>query len=93
VDELQKRKKSIKTHYDFFSPLHRETALLPLADFQWLTGDRLVQRTVFGDRIEMVANFGAADFVYQTNTIPRQSILAKHLDSGKILVFTTAESK
>jgi len=41
----------------------------------------------------MVANFGAADFVYQTNTIPRQSILAKHLDSGKILVFTTAESK
>ncbi len=47
--EFQKRKPQLKRHYDFFSPLHRETALLPLADFQWLTPDGTVRRATFGD--------------------------------------------
>ncbi len=82
VRELQKRQAQIKRHYDFFSPLHRETALLPLTGFQWLTPDGTVQRTVFGGRIELLANFGTADFKHGHATLGRGSILVKRQDGG-----------
>jgi hypothetical protein len=50
LDEFEKHKSLIKAHYSFFSPLHRELGMLPMTDFAWLTPDRMVQRTVFGDR-------------------------------------------
>ncbi len=93
LKEFAKHKTRIKSHYDFFSPLHRELALLPLTDFAWLTPDRMVQRTVFGGRIEMVANFGVADFDYQGKLIPKRSILAKWRNTGKMLLFTPSQSK
>jgi hypothetical protein len=80
--EFQKRRVQIKRHYDFFSPLHRETALLPLTDFQWLTPNGTVQRTVFGGRIELVANFGATDFRHGDATLGPRSILVRRRDSG-----------
>jgi hypothetical protein len=83
VQEFQKRKAQIKRHYEFFSPLHRETALLPMTSFQWLTPDGTVQRTTFGDSIEMVANFGPGDFRYGDTTLGKESILVKRRDSGK----------
>jgi hypothetical protein len=83
VQELQKRQAQIKRHYEFFSPLHRETALLPMTGFQWLTPDRAVQRATFGDNIEMVANFSANDFRYGDTILRAESILVKRLDSGK----------
>jgi hypothetical protein len=82
VPEFQKRKAQIKRHYEFFSPLHRETALLPMTGFQWLTPDATVQRTTFGDNIEMVANFGPGDFRYGDTTLhsaakPQPSLLMR----------------
>ena len=46
----------------FFDPLHRRIALRPLTSFEWLTANRLVQRTRFGDAISLTANFGTASF-------------------------------
>jgi hypothetical protein len=46
----------------FFDPLHRRIALRPLTSFEWLTADRLVQRTRFGDAVSLTANFGTASF-------------------------------
>lgn len=43
----------------FFEPLHREIGTLPLTAFEWLTPDRLVQRTRFGADVTVTANFGA----------------------------------
>jgi hypothetical protein len=83
VPEFQKRKAQIKRHYEFFSPLHRETALLPMTGFQWLTPDGTVQRTTFGDNIEIVANFGPSDFRYGNTTLIKESIWIKWRDSGK----------
>jgi hypothetical protein len=83
VPEFQKRKAQIKRHYEFFSPLHRETALLPMTGFQWLTPDGTVQRTTFGDNIEIVANFGPSDFRYGDTTLVRESIWVKWRNSGK----------
>ncbi|MEW1753042.1 glycoside hydrolase [Streptomyces angustmyceticus] len=43
----------------YFSPLHRAAGTEQLTSFRWLTGDRTVQRTVFGDgKLTMTANFG-----------------------------------
>ena len=66
----------IKRQYAFFSPLHREAALLPMTDFQWLTPDRSVQQTTFGQQLSMVANFSDKPFTFHDVAIPPQSILA-----------------
>lgn len=88
LKEFEKHKERMKAHYAFFSPLHRELGLLPMTDFAWLTSNRMVQRTVFGNRVEMVANFGMKDFDYQGKLIPKRSILAKWLNTGETQIFT-----
>jgi hypothetical protein len=88
VLEFQKRKEQIKRHYDFFSPLHRETALLPMTDFKWLTEDHLVEETVFGDKIAMIANFGTVDFRGDDCNVPKQSIIAKWRATGKSKIYS-----
>jgi hypothetical protein len=88
VQEFQRRKAQLKRHYEFFSPLHRETALLPMTGFQWLTPDGTVQRTSFGDKIEMVANFGSGDFRYGDTTLGKESILVARRDGGKTQVYS-----
>jgi hypothetical protein len=87
VPEFQKRKAQIKRHYEFFSPLHRETALLPMTGFQWLTPDGMVQRTTFGDNIEIVADFGTAEFRYGDTTLGKESVLVRRRDSGTTRVY------
>jgi hypothetical protein len=81
--EWQKRSGQIKQHYGFFSPLHRETALLPLTDFRWLTPDRTVQSAAFGESIELIANFSPGDFQAGGETISKGSILLKRRGVGK----------
>jgi hypothetical protein len=81
--ELEKNGALMTRHYQFFSPLHRQTALLPMTSFTWLTADRLVQKTVFGNAIEMIANF--RDVPY--GEIPAESIVARYLGSGKVVVY------
>jgi hypothetical protein len=92
LQEFGKHKKKMKAHYDFFSPLHRELALLPLTGFSWLRADRMVQRTVFEDKVEMVANFAEEDFRYQGIVIPGRSIRARWLDTGRTQMFTPSLS-
>ncbi len=46
----------------FFAPLHGRIATLPLTSFEWLTPDRLVQRTRFANQVTLTANFGARPF-------------------------------
>ena len=88
LKEFEKHKKWMKAYYDFFSPLHRITGLQPMTDFSWLTSDRMVQRTVFGDVVEMIANFSFTDYEYQGTVVPKRSILAKWYKTGETKVFT-----
>jgi hypothetical protein len=90
LDEFEKHKSLIKAHYGFFSPLHRELGMLPMTDFAWLTPDRMVQRTVFGERVEMVANFSEKDFMHREIVVPGRSILARRLDTGDTRIYTPA---
>jgi hypothetical protein len=85
--EWFKRQKLIKEHYDFFSPLHRKSALMPMTDFSWLTPDHLVQRTVFGNRLEMTANFRPDPYTDGTLHLPAQSIQARWIDTGEVHLY------
>lgn len=46
----------------FFDSLHRRIGLQPLTSFEWLSADRLVQRTRFGDAVTLTANFSAVPY-------------------------------
>jgi hypothetical protein len=56
------RRERILRHMAFWGPIHRRLAEAPLVRFEWLTGDRLLQRTTFrpavGD-VTITVNFGA----------------------------------
>ncbi len=55
----------VKNTHEILSPLHELTARAPLADHRFLTPDRKVQRSVFGDGrsgLEVVVNMGSAPF-------------------------------
>jgi len=80
--EWARHKEEITSHYAFFSPIHREAGLLPMTDFRWVSGDRMVQRTAFGDALEIVANFGAAPAQYDGAALAGQSVTVRRRDGG-----------
>ena len=88
MDEFRKHRATMLKHYAFFSPIHRKLGFLPMTGFAWLTPDHLVQRTVFGDAAEMIANFGTRPSTYKGISIPPKSILARWLKTGKMQIFT-----
>ena len=73
-DEFEKHKDRIIKEYKIFSPLHRETVFLPMTDFSWVTDDRLVQKTTFGNELEIVANFSMEKVNYNDVSIPAKSV-------------------
>ena len=85
---FSKHKAWIKRHYAFFSPLHRKIGGQAMTDFEWLTEDKRVQRTAFGDSVEMFANFGHDPYEYQGVRIPGRSVVARWIDTGEIKVFS-----
>ena len=85
---FSKHKNWIKRHYAFFSPLHRQIGGKPMTDFEWLSSDKQVQRTAFGDTVEIFANFGTERFEYEDVAIPRRSVVARWVEMGKTEVFS-----
>jgi hypothetical protein len=67
----------------FFSPLHKEFGAEPLTRFEWLMPDRLVQRTRFGDGLQLTANFSMARY----GDLPPKAIEARWLKTGRKLFF------
>ena len=88
IEEFSKHKAWIKKHYAFFSPLHRQIGGQAMTDFEWLSADKLVQRTEFGDTIEILANFGADAFEYEDLVIPRRSVMERWMNTDKIEAFS-----
>lgn len=86
LDEFAKHRDAMKKHYGFFSPLHRELGFSQMTDFEWLNPDRLLQRTVFDDGVELVANFSHDARRYGELAVPARSVAA--LCKTKTLVFS-----
>ena len=77
--EWKKHNGFITKQYAFFSPLHRKGALLPMTKFAWLTDDRQVQQTQFGDELQLTANFGDKPFTIDDAPIPAMGVRVKNL--------------
>ena len=88
IDEFSKHKAWIKRYYAFFSPLHKQIGGKVMTDFEWLSDDRLVQRTEFGDTVEILANFGTDAFRYKGVVIPGKSVVAIWIGTGEIEFFS-----
>ena len=88
IAEFTKHRAWIQRHYAFFSPLHRHIGGKPMTDFEWLSDNRQVQRTEFGDTVELLANFGTQSFEYEGMVIQGKSVVARWMDPGKVAVFS-----
>ncbi|MHC4169286.1 MAG: glycoside hydrolase [Planctomycetota bacterium] len=88
LDEFAKHGETMKRYYKFFSPLHRELGFSQMTDFNWLSPDRLLQRTVFEDKVEMVANFSYENRRYGELAIPARSILASSKNKTRTRIFS-----
>ncbi len=88
IPRFSKHRKWIKRYYAFFSPLHRQIGGQPMTHFEWISPDRLIQRTTFSDTVEIFANFGAEPFEHRNVSIPEQSVLARWIATGKTAIFS-----
>ena len=86
--EFSKHEAWIQRHYVFFSPLHRHIGGQAMTDFEWLRDNRQVQRTEFGDTVELFANFGTEPFAYKDVVIPGKSVVARWISTSEITVFS-----
>jgi hypothetical protein len=59
------------------SYVNRLTATLPMTDHRFLTTDRMVERTQFGNDVEITVNYGAADYVAGDAVLPQFGLLVK----------------
>jgi len=83
LDEFDRYREIMKRHYAFFSPLHRKAGFAQMTDFNWLSTDRMLQRAVFNNRLELIANLSQESRPYQELEIPARSVLAKWAEDGK----------
>jgi len=88
LKSFKKRRAEITKHYAFFSPLHRELGFSRMTDFDWLTADRMVQRTVFDDEVEIIANFSDSIFTYTGKSIAAGSVLTMRRKTGETRTYT-----
>jgi hypothetical protein len=56
-DRLAESEARIVANYRFFGPFHRAFGSARMTAFDWLDGNRLVQRTTFDGGLELIANF------------------------------------
>lgn len=88
LDNFAAEGKRVGAFMDVFGPLHEKTGVLPMVDFTWLTPDRLVQRTRFGDEVEITANFGTALWRAKDWELPPRTAEARWLKTGERVRYT-----
>jgi hypothetical protein len=74
----------IKNTYEFLSPLHKLTATMAMTDHEFLTADRMVEKTLFGTDVEVVVNYGEQEFSLSDVVLPRWGFLIR---SPKLVAF------
>lgn len=88
LDTFAAQKERVTAFLKMFTPLHRTTGILPMTEFKWLTADRLVQRTRFGDEIEITANFRDKEWRTGDTAFPPHTVQAIWVKAGKSARYT-----
>ncbi|WP_028975497.1 glycoside hydrolase [Spirochaeta cellobiosiphila] len=79
-------KDKIKKHNKIFEKTHSYSYQYPLEDFEFLTEDRLIQKTSFGD-LEIIANYRNEDFSTKGISIPKRSVRLHWTTTGGIILY------
>ena len=74
----------IKNTYEVLSPLGRVTGLLPMTDHRFVTADRNVESTRFGNDVNIMVNYGAADYSAPRAVLPQYGFL---IESPTLVAF------
>lgn len=80
-------KTSIAPHVKVFTKTHAIAVREEMNTFEWLTPDHLVQRTVFGNKLEVIANFGAQPFKFKEKMLPSKAVFIHDLSSNQIEIY------
>ena len=72
---LQKYRSVLKDYLPLWSKWHRRLVQTEMIDFQFLSPDRLLQKTSFSDGIQIIANFSDHSYRYQQCSIPSKSLI------------------
>lgn len=69
VKDFEELYDDIVLSYKKITEVHEKVAELPMTDFEVLSKDYKLQRSVFGDKYEVVANFSDEDRFYNGNVV------------------------
>ena len=79
VKDFEKLKDSIVSSYKTINAIHKKVAELPMTDFQVLRDDYQVQRSVFGDKYEVIVNFSEESYTYKNKLILPDDLLFEEI--------------
>lgn len=75
--EWDKHKEAIIKHNAIWSPFNKKAILEPMTNFEFLSDDQLIQKTQFGETLEVIANFTDKGYSYQGENIEAKSLIIK----------------
>ncbi|ASJ52207.1 hypothetical protein BP422_00835 [Brevibacillus formosus] len=55
----------ITNYLKVWSPFHKKAVQQEMTDYRVLSEDRLVQKSVYGEDLQVIANFSEQDFTYE----------------------------
>lgn len=79
MKDFNKIKKDIVESYKKISKVFEKVALLPMTGYDVLTDDYQIQRTVFGDKYEIVVNFSKKDYDYKGTVVRSQDFIMREV--------------
>jgi len=79
AEDFRELKDIIISSYRKITSVHEKVAELPMTSFEMLSGDYQIQKSVFGEKYEVVANFSDRDFTYKDNIIRPNDFLFKEI--------------
>lgn len=90
LDHFENIKNKIKNHNDVFRKTHSYSYQYALEAFEYITTDRLVQKTTFGN-LEIIANFKEEPFSIDKRTLSGRSLLITYKDTGESFVYQNSD--
>lgn len=82
----EENKEIIIAHNKIWSDFSKTAIQNEMTDFNFLTEDRLVQTTSYGENLKTVANFTDTNYTHENTVIPSKSVLI--IENGNLDVYT-----
>ena len=79
VKDFEKLKDSIISSYKKITSIHKKVAELPMTDFKVLREDYQIQKSVFGDKYQVIVNFSEESYTYENKLIPANDLLFEEI--------------